>query len=182
VWNFLARHFAENSSAPDPAELHAKLGLCDPSLLKMGAARIAIEPGMALTFNGIAQGYITDAAARILERKGLSSILISLGEIYALPGKSWQVGIEGSDTILDVAHRAVAQSAGRGTVFTQDGRWHHLIDPKTGSSANYSKSVTVTAASATVADALSTALCVVPSEFHTRIMDRFSDIAVYRDA
>jgi thiamine biosynthesis lipoprotein len=182
VWSFLARHFAKSSSVPDADELHAKLRLCDPSALKMSAARIAIAPGMALTFNGIAQGYITDAAARILEGEGLSDILIGLGEFYALPGKSWRVGIAGSDTILDLAQRAVAQSAGRGTLFTPDGRWHHLIDPRTGSSANHVKSVTVSAPSATLADALSTALGVTPPRLHAPILAHFPEADVYRDA
>jgi FAD:protein FMN transferase len=148
----------------------------------MNAGQIALKPGMALTFNGIAQGYITDAAARILEHQGLRNILISLGETYALPGKTWRVGIAGCNTVVDLSQRALAQSAGRGTVFTPDGRWHHLIDPKTGVSANYSSAMTVAAPSATLADALSTALCVVPAESQAGILARFPELEVYREA
>jgi thiamine biosynthesis lipoprotein len=182
IWTFLARHFESSASAPDNKALQDILQRCDPSLLSSHANRIALRSGMALTFNGIAQGYITDAAARILESRGLRNILIGLGETYALPGKSWRVGIAGSETVIDLNQRALAQSAGRGTVFTPDGRWHHLIDPQTGMSANFSHAITIAAPSATLADALSTALCVTPSDRHASILSQFPRVDVYREA
>ena len=64
--------------------------------------------------------------------------------------------------MLDLSGRALAQSAGRGTIFSADGRWHHLIDARTGTSANHVRAVTVIAETATAADALSTAFFTAP--------------------
>lgn len=174
VWQFLARHFdgPDRDRAPDPLDLGRKLALCDPGRIALTPNRVRLAPGMALTFNGIAQGYITDRVATIFESRGLRDILVDLGEIYALPGRRWDVAVAGSDRRLALSQRAVAQSAGAGTPFTADRSWHHLIDPATGHSANRFAAVTVAAPSATVADLLSTALYVAPPQNHTAILRR----------
>ena len=61
---------------------------------------------------------------------------------------------------LDAVEVAIATSSGRATRFDAAGRHHHLFDPATGRSADRYASVTVVAARATTADALSTALAV----------------------
>lgn len=178
VWRFLASHFATSTAAPDPEGLARALRHCDPAAITLSPQRIALRPGMALTFNGIAQGYITDAAAAILRGQGLTSVLISLGETLALPGKTWRVGVAGSSLVVPLIDGAIAQSSGRATRFTSDGRWHHLIDPETGASANHLTSITVTAPSAALADAISTALFVAPPERHPAIAGRFAGVRI----
>ena len=64
-------------------------------------------------------------------------------------------GAELVDT-LTVENAAVASSAGSATRFDEQGRHHHLFDPRTGTSANRYLGVTVVAPNATTADALST--------------------------
>jgi thiamine biosynthesis lipoprotein len=174
LWSFLAHHFVSKpgGTEPRPGQLKGLLARCDPSRITLSSTRIEVDRGMALTFNGIAQGYVTDAAAGLLEAQGLGNILIDLGELYALPGKSWEIAIDGSDQRLPLARKAVAQSAGRGTVFTADEKWHHLIDPFTGQSANRFASVTIAAATATEADLLSTALFVARPGRHAAILAR----------
>ncbi|MBM3522172.1 MAG: hypothetical protein FJX57_04380, partial [Alphaproteobacteria bacterium] len=49
------------------------------------------------------------------------------------------------------------------TVFEPTRRFHHLFDPTTGLCADAAASITVVAAEATTADALSTALFAMPS-------------------
>jgi thiamine biosynthesis lipoprotein len=175
LWRFLAQHFASAPPAAEPgtADLRHALAHCDPSRIAIKARRVAIAPGMALTFNGIAQGYITDAAAGLLQSLGFGNILIDLGELYALPGRRWNVMMEGSDSHVLLTRGAVAQSAGRATPFTADGSWHHLLDPLTGRSSNRFSSVTVTAPLAMEADYLSTALYVTQPERHARVLRRF---------
>lgn len=177
LWSYLARHFADHRDAPPEADIVRRLALCDASRIDCTPAAIRLAPGMALTFNGIAQGYITDAAAGILEAAGYSDILVDLGEIRALPGRAWSVAVAGSGERLDLRRRAVAQSAGSATRFTIDGRWHHLIDPVSGHSANRFRSVTITAGRAADADWLSTALYVAPQERHATILARVNGAA-----
>lgn len=180
MWTFLARHFADGRKGdPEVGKMKRVLDCCDPTRISTSPSRIEIAPGMAVTFNGIAQGYVTDAVARIFESHGLGNILINLGEIVALPGRSWDVSVDGDNHHLALSNRAVAQSAGGGTIFTPDGRWHHLIDPSTGRSANQFASVTVTATTATEADLLSTALYVARRPQHIEIIRNFPSALTY---
>ncbi len=93
---------------------------------------------------------------------------IDLGEIRALDGRAdgrpWTVGLRESGRELALDNRALATSAGRGIRFDRGGHHHHhhLLDPRTGESRNAYRSVTVTAPRAMTADALSTALFLVP--------------------
>ena len=41
---------------------------------------------MALTLNGIAQGYIADRVVALLRAEGLSDVLVNTGELRALGG------------------------------------------------------------------------------------------------
>jgi thiamine biosynthesis lipoprotein len=132
------------------------------------------RPGMAVTLNGIAQGYITDRVADLLHDLGFDRVLVQLGESMALAPpaekRAWQIAVpdprdSGRDLwTLALSHRAVATSSGLALKFDAGGRRHHLLDPRTGDSPNHHLSVTVLAARAMRADALSTALFVLPSD------------------
>ena len=55
------------------------------------------RPGMAITLNGIAQGYITDRVAALLQDAGMGDVLLDIGEVRALgrhpDGRPWHVGL-----------------------------------------------------------------------------------------
>lgn len=173
LWRHLAEHFASTGTPPDERRLAALLPLCDPTLIVQSDSAVTLAPGMALTFNGIAQGYITDRVADIFAAHGLDRVLVNMGEIRALDGRFWTIAAAGGRGLIRLQGRAIAQSAGSGTPFTSDGRWHHLIDPRTGHSANDLRAVTVEAATATDADALSTAAYVATPEQRQRIAARY---------
>jgi thiamine biosynthesis lipoprotein len=177
LWDLYAGHFA--GAAPDPtgppgAALERARALIDYRALTVGAERVALaRPDMAVTLNGIAQGFITDAVAELLRDAGLESVLVELGETRAVgrhpTGRPWRVGLADPadrDVIVQeiaVTGRAVATSAGAATRFEPSGRHHHLFDPRTGRSAQTARAVTVVAPRATTADALSTAFAVLPA-------------------
>jgi thiamine biosynthesis lipoprotein len=127
---------------------------------------------MAVTLNGIAQGYITDRIAAILRNEGFDRVLANLGEIVALKppeGRAgWPVRIADPDGRRDaqdamlLVNRAIATSAGGATRFDRAGRHHHLFDPRTGRSAHRHRAVSVISQSAALSDALSTALAILP--------------------
>ena len=66
---------------------------------------------------------------------------------------------------------------GARTEFDATGRFHHLFDPFTGASAHHYIAVSVLAASAMVADALSTALYVTPPERGAMLLASFSGVS-----
>jgi FAD:protein FMN transferase len=138
-----------------------------------GACVRFLQPGMALTLNGIAQGYITDRVGDLLRARGFQNVLVNMGEELALgpkqQGHPWRVGLADprapDRTIreLPLLSGAVATSGGYGFHFDPPGRFSHILDPRTGACARRWASVTVLTSRATRADALSTALSVVRS-------------------
>lgn len=170
LWRLYAEHFAQADADPDgpnDAVLAATLRLVDHRALRIDSDRIAFDkPDMAVTLNGIAQGYITDRVALLLRAAGFERVLIDLGEIRALgrhpDGRPWSAGIadpaNGDKLIEELAldERALATSAGAGTRFDRAGRHHHLLDPRRGRSMSGFASVSVLAPTAALADGLST--------------------------
>ncbi len=133
--------------------------------VEVDAAAITLQPGMALTLNGIGQGYVADRVAALLEAEGLSNILIDTGELRALGGTpeggNWPVRLETGER-LSLRQRALATSAPLGTTFDQAGHDGHILDPATGMpAASAWRSVSVSAPSAAIADALATAACLM---------------------
>lgn len=183
LWRLYAEHFARpghDAGGPGAGEIAAALALVGWRALEVAPDRIAFaRAGMAATLNGIAQGFITDRASELLRARGITSVLVDLGEHRALgahpDGRPWRVGLADPfdpahvAATLDLVDRAVATSGGYGTRFSADGRFHHLFDPRTGASANRHASVSVIADTATTADALSTALYVGPDTLARRI-------------
>ncbi len=172
LWQVHAAHFRQGrarAEGPDRAAIAAALERVDHRALAIGPSLIAFErPGMAITLNGIAQGYITDRIAELLRSAGLDDVLIDLGELRALgrhpDGRPWTVGLSDPRRRRRLLRRlalddaALASSAGSGTTFDGEGRFHHLFDPRLGRSSNRYLGLSVRAPTATQADALSTGL------------------------
>ena len=169
LWRVYESHFWSRSFvSPDIAARAADVArsLVDYHRIQPGAARIALPPGMAVTLNGIAQGFITDRIADLLRNEGFEHAMVDLGEWRAVgqhpDGRAWRVATRGSEVAL--SDNALAISSGRGTAFEPSGRFHHIFDPSTGASASSLSEVAVIAPRAMVADALATAICVVGKE------------------
>lgn len=165
LWVAYAEAHADGSR-PTETSLSEARGLVGWSGVTASPSRISFErPGMALTLNGIAQGYIADRIARILEAEGLGDILIDTGEFRALGGMpdggAWPVGLA-QGGMVGLRDRALATSAPLGTTFDPAGTVGHILDPRTGRPAPASsRSVSVTAPTAALADALSTGVCLL---------------------
>lgn len=140
-------------------ERAAAAALTDWAQVSVAPAAITLRPGMALTLNGIAQGFIADRVAALLAEHGLGDALIDTGEMVALPGGNWPVRLPGGEG-LALRGLALATSAPLGMTFGGDGTTSHILDPRTARPVRAQwRSVTVEADSAALADALSTAGC-----------------------
>lgn len=128
------------------------------------------RPGMALTLDGIAQGYLTDRLAGLLRAQGVEQVLLDLGELRALgarpDGRPWRIGRDGS------APLALAEGAVATSLAVVDGR-PRILDPRTGETPPHPLPVTVLAPEAVVADGLSTALAVLGPERGLRLLAAF---------
>lgn len=145
------------------------------------------QRGMAVTLNGIAQGFITDRITELLAADGFTTALVDLGEKRALgihpEQRPWRVGVrstEGEGTrlagVLDLAAgRAIATSGGYGQRYQAAGL-HHLLDARSGESRAAWTSVSVIADDAVSADALSTALSVSAPQAAEEILGQFAAV------
>lgn len=165
LWTLWADR-AARGSRPTPQELTQTRAHGGWDAVQRDAGEIRLAPGMGLTLNGIAQGFIADRVAALLTAEGLTDILIDTGEHRALGqmpgGGDWPVTLAAGGAVA-LRDRALATSAPLGTVFDAAGRFGHILDPRTGEPAPAQwAAVSLTASSAALADALSTAACLLP--------------------
>lgn len=140
----------------------------DPQQISLGV------PGMAVTLNGIAQGYAADRVRATLREHGIEHALINTGEWAALgrpnAQRGWVLGIASPRdesamlTRLALGGRCIATSADNQTTFSADRRHHHIFDPHTGYSPTGLAAVTVAASSCALADALTKVMFVAGFE------------------
>jgi len=144
--------------------------------------RIACED-CEIDLGGIAKGFAVDEAARILRRHGFSDFLINAGgDMYAggrnCRGRTWRVAIqhprrpEAWIDLMDLTGAAVATSGDYRQLYHIQGQtFSHIFNPLTGYPRVDAVSATVVAPTAMEADALSTALTVLPSDKGMALID-----------
>lgn len=141
----------------DPAEARALIGW---HRVRLSSEEIKLEPGQALTLNGIAQGWAADRIAALLHAQGFTDALVDMGEITALGANNWPAQITGPDGTplaeVRLKNRALATSSPRGTFVNGHS---HILGPQ--GQPPLRQTVSVSAPSAAVADALSTAFCLM---------------------
>jgi len=184
LWDLYAAHFSRSDaepSGPSRPAIDAALKRIGHDRIELDSTRISLAgPGMAVTLNGIAQGYITDRVVGVLRTAGLDCSLVDMGETRAIgtrpSGDPWIVGLE--DPLnpgrvaerIEIVNQAVATSGGYGTQFDSEGRFNHIFDPATGQTSWRYLSVSVVAPTATMADALSTAFSLMPLDAARRVI------------
>jgi thiamine biosynthesis lipoprotein len=105
--------------------------------------RVTLPPGVGLDFGGIAKGMAVDASIARLRNMGVASALVSAGGDLAvlghLPhGDAWPIAVSGRETGWELLLRsgALATSGIARRRWLRDGHeQHHLLDPRTGASA-----------------------------------------------
>lgn len=132
------------------------------------------RPGMALTLNGIAQGFAAERSLAVLVEHGIEHAFLDTGELAASGRRDgetdWTAAIahprrHGSYAgIARPLHGVLATSGDYATVWSDDYSHHHILDPKTRRSPPVIASVSVIAPSGGLADGLSTAMMVLGPE------------------
>lgn len=190
LWTLYADHFAKPSSdqrGPSARAIRQALAYVDLTRVRFSGDRIAFAmPDMALTLNGIAQGYITDRIVDLLRQNGVASSLVHMGESRTIgaraDGSRWQVGLAVSDVdaaadiVLPLVDRAVATSGIAGFSFDEAGRLSHILDPRTGLTMQSYRRVSVIADDAVTADALSTAFSLMEPQEIKALIDTRTDL------
>lgn len=167
----------------DAAEMRQALELVGADHLRCGAGRIDFaRAGMGVTLDGIAKGHIAEAMSRELAAAGCPDHLVNAGgDIVArgrkAPETPWRVAVEDPrkrgrfPQIVDLASGgAMATSGGYEVFYDAAQRHNHLVSPATGQSPALA-GVTVTAPDGLTADALATALAVMPARAALQLAD-----------
>ena len=169
LWGF----FTKDYRVPSDGEIKDALKYVDYRRVSVSGTRVSVGNGMKLDLGGIAKGYLSGRIIDIFKERGVSSGIVSLGgNVHCLgtrpDGEAWRVAVqnpsgEGYIGVLPVTDKAVVTSGGYQRYFESGGKtYHHIIDPKTGVSAESGlSSVTVVSEDGARADALSTALFVM---------------------
>lgn len=164
----LWRLYADATKAgrlPDDLAVRDAAGRVDWRKVEVAPDRIRLRgAGMAVTLNGIAQGFASDRVGAALQARGVRHALVNTGEFGSLgrkaDGTPWTVGIQHPrrpDAWLALAaleDRFLSTSGDYATPFSADFRHHHIFDPRTGLSPTELSSVTVLARTGMEADAL----------------------------
>lgn len=192
LWVLFARHFATQGAdlgGPSRQEIDAAASLVGFDAVKFNRDRVVFaRPGMALTFNGIAQGFVTDRVVDLLRQEGITSSLVNMGESRAIgaraDGTPWRIGLsetEDGATIDEMAalvDKAVSTSSPFGFHFDPALHFSHLIDPRMGSIEPLYRRLSVIAPDAVTADALSTAFTLTALSQVRSFVQASSDISV----
>lgn len=176
LWMLYLAHFAApgaDPAGPPEAQVREALARVDQRRLVVAPGRIVVPRGMAVTLNGIAQGFVTDRLVDLLRAEGVDRSLVDMGEPRVIglhpEGRPWDVAIADPGggpplAVVPLVDRAMATSAPSGFRFDPPGRFNHLFQPADGRCAWRYASVSVVAGTATLADGLSTAFSMMPEE------------------
>jgi len=132
------------------------------------------EAHVRIGLGGIAKGYAVDHASKVLSDGGLTSFYVQAGgDLYTRgtkpDGSPWNAGIrdprgpEGDYfAMMPVSDHAFSTAGDYERTYIVDGkRYHHIIDPHTGYPATASRSVTIWAPTALLADEIDDAVFIL---------------------
>jgi len=180
---FKEKFSEDGGKAPSDAELREAIRLVNGSDIEFTGRTVRFKrPGMGITLDGIAKGYIVDRASGILSRNGITNHLINAGgDIRTVgcrhDGKPWTIAIQDPQKkkqypdVIHLTDGAVATSGNYEIYFDRERMFHHIVDPRTGQSPQESASVSVLATTAMEADAFSTTVFVMAPERGTRFIN-----------
>ena len=164
--------------APNETEIAAvlnKMGV-DKLVLDKNARTVMKTAGVSIDLGGLGKGFAADDIAHLLKERGAASALVAMsGDIRALgrrpDGRPWRVGIQDPRhpdelgpivTVVEVSDMAVSTSGNYRRFVEIDGKhYSHIVDPRTGRTAQNVPSVSVIGPDALTTDILGTALSVL---------------------
>lgn len=158
---------ASRGGDPVPVPGWRTIGISDANV-------VTVPQGMVIDLGATAKAHAADTIARQLAARFRGGFLVNLGGDIAvsgeLPADGWNIGVELADgheaQVIRSDGAAVCTSSTRLRTWTSgDTLRHHIIDPRSGASADpVWASVTCAAPSAIVANAMSTAAVVLGHE------------------
>lgn len=188
LWKF---DHDQDDVIPDRAEVQRRLPLVDYRKLivdeRSGTAFLEAR-GMRVHLGGIGKGYAVDRGVAILRQRRFADFIVQAGGDMFVAGargdRPWRVGIrdprgpeEASFAALDLTDGSFSTSGDYERFFIRNGRrYHHILDPDLGEPASLSRSVTIVAENATLADGLSTGVFVLGPDEGMKLVERLPHV------
>jgi thiamine biosynthesis lipoprotein len=183
----------EAARVPAQEEIEQALEKVDYRKLRLNEDRGSVElleQGMGLDLGGIAKGYASDEAAKLLRERGVEYGIINFGgNVLAFGEKggdtAWRIGIQSPVEergqyvgVVEVRNEAVVTSGKYERYFEEDGtRYHHILSTEDGRPVRNSlTSVSIVTEEALKADALSTMIFVQGLEQGLRTAEQLEGV------
>lgn len=193
LWTLYARHFAQpdaDATGPSAAQIKRARSLVGFEEVSFNRDRVAFtKPGMGVTLNGIAQGFVTDRIVSLLRKAETTSSLVDMGEISAIGGRDdgipWQVGLAekqgeeaASDIVVPLVDKALATSSPYGFRFDSAAEFGHIFHPRKSSASPLYRRLTAICENATSADAYSTAMTLMEPDDIRAVVAKRAELTV----
>jgi len=188
LWKF---DHDQDNRIPSPRDVAARLPLVDYRAVELdraaGSAYLR-HKGMRVHLGGIGKGYAIDRAVTILRARGLRDFMIQAGGDLYVAGRRgdrpWRVAIrdprgpaDRSFASLDLTDGTFSTSGDYERFFIDHGRrYHHILDPDLGAPARASRSATIVATRAVVADGLSTGVFILGGRAGMDLIERLPEV------
>jgi len=183
----LWRRAIRQQQFPDSARIMEARELVNYKWIKLYPASRQVKlkkAGMALDFGGIAKGYAIDQAFQVLRETGINIALVDGGgDLYisADPpdGSSWDIKDHKGTQVELEPPVAIASSGDHYRYLDWMGkRFSHIIDPAKGVGLENSEVITIAASSATIADALASAISVLSGNERYKLLKKYHAILI----
>jgi thiamine biosynthesis lipoprotein len=174
LWDFNAK------KSPSTDSIKAALQHVGFNKLKYDQNNLFKPQKIELNLGSLAKGFIVDKVVAFLQHKNIDKAIVNAGGDMRIYGykDNIKVGIQHPRNrgdiikILNMKNGAVVTSGDYERFFMEDGqRYHHILDAKTGYPSYQAVSVTVISEKAVWADALSTAIFLLPPAQAIKIID-----------
>ena len=165
----LWREAREAQTPPHPADISRELKTLSNSNLGFERDALRITGAGEFDSGGVGKGFIADLASVYLMESGVKFARIDCGgDMRFLGDTCWEIEVENpraADERQMLGQISLRGSQGiatsgdyRNYFFYRGKRYHHLLDPRSGMPGGENQQVTVVHSSATIADALATAI------------------------
>lgn len=183
-----------NAHLPEQRKLEAAAEHTDLNLLVIDEEQSTVylsDPEMRLDVGAVAKGW---AVQRVMEQAPQGLLVSVGGNVYATgpkdaAGTPWRVGVQHPDGgenylhTLNITGGSIVTSGDYQRCYMVDGKiYHHIIHPDTLFPSEYWRSVTVVCPDSGLADALSTALFLLPLEAGRALLGQAGAEAMWVDA
>lgn len=190
TYDSVGQHYDfRNGERPDDETIREELPRSDYRLVETNTGDRTIRflaDGVRINLGGIAKGYTVERGIEILRLRGVRHAIVSAGGDSRLlgdrRGQPWIVGVrdpreEGKVAVrIPLENEAVSTSGDYERFFVDEGtRYHHILQPSTGTPANDVRSATIVGPDAVLTDALSTSVFVMGVDSGLRLIATLPD-------